>query len=186
MILNLNFNRNKIKIDLERHSDFSAFYQVFVEKSYPNLISKINKGDTVIDAGANIGIFSIMASILTGKSGKIIAIEPDPDNLKILKRNLELNNLDNIIVVDKALYSKSGERINLYQNGVMSNIFQAGNNESNTCITVETITLDDVVSGLSLQPKLLKMDIEGAEKFALLSPIIPLKPLIILKVKFTV
>jgi len=32
MILNLNFNRNKIKIDLERHSDFSAFYQVFVEK----------------------------------------------------------------------------------------------------------------------------------------------------------
>jgi len=169
MILNLNFNRNKIKIDLERHSDFSAFYQVFVEKSYPNLISKINKGDTVIDAGANIGIFSIMASILTGKSGKIIAIEPDPDNLKILKRNLELNNLDNIIVVDKALYSKSGERMNLYQNGVMSNIFRAGNNESNTCITVETITLDDVVSGLSLQPKLLKMDIEGAEKFALLS-----------------
>jgi len=40
MILNLNFNRNKIKIDLERHSDFSVFYQVFMEKSYPNLILK--------------------------------------------------------------------------------------------------------------------------------------------------
>jgi len=110
-----------------------------------------------------------MASILTGKSGKTIAIEPDPDNLKILKRSLELNNLDNTIVVDKALYSKSGERMNLYQNGVMSNLFRAGNNESNTFITVETITFAEVVSGLSLQPKLLKMEIEGTDEFALLS-----------------
>jgi len=117
MILDLNFNRNKIKIYLERHTDFSAFYQVFVEKTYPNLISKINKGDIVIDAGANIGMFSIMASILVGKTGKVIAIEPEPENLKILKRNVELNNINNMIIINKALFSKSGERINFIQNG---------------------------------------------------------------------
>ena len=87
MITNLNFNGNKIKIHLERPTDISSFYQVFVEKSYAFLMSKINKSDIVIDAGANIGMFSIMASILVGKTGKVIAIEPDPENLKILKRN---------------------------------------------------------------------------------------------------
>lgn len=169
MILDLNFNRNKIKIYLERHTDFSAFYQVFVEKTYPNLISKINKGDIVIDAGANIGMFSIMASILVGKTGKVIAIEPEPENLKILKRNVELNNINNMIIINKALFSKSGERINFFQNGVMSKISLSDNNEPGNYIEVETITLDDIISCLNMQPKVLKMDIEGAEKFALLS-----------------
>ena len=169
MITNLNFNGNKIKIYLERPTDISSFYQVFVEKSYPFLMSKINKGDIVIDAGANIGMFSIMASILVGKTGKVIAIEPDPENLKILKRNLELNNISNIIIVDKALYSKSGERLNFYQDGVMSRILLSDNSEPGNHIEVETITLDDIISNINLHPKVLKMDIEGAEKFALLS-----------------
>lgn len=168
MIININFNGKKIKIYLERHSDFSAFYQVFVEKSYPNLMSKINKGDIVIDAGANIGMFSIMASVLIGKTGKIIAIEPDPENIRILKRNLELNNIKNIIIIDKALYSKSGERIGFYLDGVMSRISKVNDNVPNNCIEVETITLDEIIFNLNLQPKILKMDIEGAEKFALL------------------
>jgi len=169
MITNLNFNGNKIKIYLERRSDFAAFYQIFVERSYPNLLSKITRDDIVIDAGANIGMFSIMASILVEKTGKVIAIEPDPENLKILKRNIELNNISNIIIVNKALFSKSGERINFYQNGVMSRISLSDNNESSNHIEVETITLDDIISNINLHPKVLKMDIEGAEKFALLS-----------------
>jgi len=168
MILNLNFDRNKLKIDLERYSDFSTFYEVFVEKLYTNLISKINKGDIVIDAGANIGLFSIIASILVGKTGKVIAIEPEPENMKILKRNIELNNLDNIIVVDKALFSKSGERIKFYRDGATSRISLSDNNEPGNYIEVETITFDDIISNINLHPKVLKMDIEGAEKFALL------------------
>ena len=122
MIINVKFKGRELKFFLNRHSDFSSFYQVFVEKSYPNLMSKITRGDKVIDAGANIGIFTVISSVLVGDSGLVLAVEPDPENRSILKKNLELNNLKNVDVINKALYNVSGRIIKLYQNGVMSNI----------------------------------------------------------------
>ena len=71
---------------MERHSDFAAFYQVFVERTYQNLPNKIKQGDVVIDAGANIGIFTVMSSILVGNTGRVLSIEPDPENISILKK----------------------------------------------------------------------------------------------------
>ena len=88
MIIKIKFKGFLFRLYLERHSDFSAFYQVFLEKTYPNLITKIRTGDTVIDAGANIGMFTVIASLLAGDGGHVIAIEPDPQNLKILKKIL--------------------------------------------------------------------------------------------------
>lgn len=64
MIVKVKFKGQQLKFYLQRHSDFAAFYQVFAEKSYPNLMDKITKGNTVIDAGANIGIFTVISSIL--------------------------------------------------------------------------------------------------------------------------
>jgi hypothetical protein len=46
-----------------------------------------NEGDTVVDIGAHIGLYSLIAAKRVGPSGKVIAIEPDPENFKILKKN---------------------------------------------------------------------------------------------------
>jgi FkbM family methyltransferase len=167
--MNLNFNGTKIKTYLKNPTDFTAFYQVYVINDYKSLISKISKGDVVIDAGANIGLFTIIASILVGKSGRVISIEPDPENLKILKKNIQLNNLDNITIVDKALYKESGKKLRFYSNGIFSKIVESEKYEIRNYIEVETITLDDIISDFNLRPNSLKMDIEGGEKFALLS-----------------
>ena len=48
----------------------------------------IQKGDTVIDAGANIGEFTVIASTLVGPEGQVISIEPGPENVKTLKKML--------------------------------------------------------------------------------------------------
>jgi predicted RNA methylase len=82
MIITLNFEGVGIKFNLKRHCDFSAFYQVFVENSYNNLLECIGKGDIVVDAGANNGVFTVMASVLVGNKGKVISIEPDPRNFQ--------------------------------------------------------------------------------------------------------
>ena len=168
MIINVKFNGRYLKFFLKRHSDFSAFYQVFVEKSYPNLMTKITRGDKVIDAGANIGIFTVMSSVLVGDSGSVLAIEPDPDNLTILKKNLELNNLKNVSIINKVLYSESGKNIKLYQNGTMSKIITNDFRNSSSYMDVDTITFDDLIFLMGFKPNILKMDIEGGEKFALL------------------
>ena len=169
MIIRVRFKEQQLKFYLHRHSDFSAFYQVFVEISYPNLMNKITKGDTVIDAGANIGIFTVISSILVGNNGRVIAIEPDPENLIGLKKNIELNKLKNVVIINKALYKESDKKIKFYQNGVISRIITDDINTDSAYIDVETITFDDLISQLKIKPNVLKMDIEGGEKFALLS-----------------
>src|SRR5450759_1030449 len=51
----------------------------------------IQPGDTVLDIGANVGVFSVLASHLVGHDGCVVAFEPAPDNLERLARNLALN-----------------------------------------------------------------------------------------------
>ena len=169
MFIKVKFKDQRLKFYLRRRSDFSSFYQVFVEISYPNLLRKIKVGDTVIDAGANIGIFTVISSILVGSNGRVVAIEPDPENLSILKKNIELNNIKNVIIVNKALYRESGNQVKFYQNGVMSKIISYESETDSAYVDVETMTFDDLISQLKIKPNVLKMDIEGGEKFALLS-----------------
>lgn len=169
MIIKVKFNDRLLKFYLQRHCYFSAFYQVFIEKSYPNLMTKITKGDTVIDAGANIGIFTVISAVQVGDIGTVLAIEPEPENINILKKNIELNNLKNVEIVTKALYKESGKKLKFYPNGVRLKITADDINVNSAEIEVDTITFDDLISQTGITPNILKMDIEGAEKFALLS-----------------
>ena len=128
----------------------------------------IQKGDTVIDAGANNGVFTIIASTLVGPEGKVISIEPDPENVNALKKNVELNELKNVEIIERGLYKESGRKIKFVQNGAMSRTV-TDKNANPDYIEVETVTLDDIVNQRAIRRSILKMDIEGAEKFALLS-----------------
>lgn len=157
------------KAILSRRSDFAAFYQVIIENIYSHLLSSIREGDVVIDAGANIGLFSILASFKVKEKGRVIAIEPEPNNLKILKQNVELNGLSNVIIIPKALYDKPGKRVNMRGEGVEAFVSEDGGG------TVETTTLDVIAEENRLRPRILKMDIEGAEGKALLGSINTLK-----------
>jgi predicted methyltransferase len=56
----------------------------------------INKGDTVLDLGANIGYYVLVEAQLVGKSGKIFAVEPVHSNFTLLNENVKLNNLTNV------------------------------------------------------------------------------------------
>ena len=132
-----------------------------MENSYPNILKNISNEDTVIDAGANIGIFTLLASQV---AKNVIAIEPDEENLKILEINLNTNKITNVMLIKKALYYRSNEILSFKSDGVMSALSSSGEKK------VETITLDDVIvaSGLKPESLILKMDIEGSEKYAFL------------------
>jgi len=67
------------------------------------LLESISEGDVVIDAGANIGCFTLLAARKVGARGLVIAIEPGPNNYKRLKSNIEINGFKNDILVREAL-----------------------------------------------------------------------------------
>jgi len=113
----------------------------------------------------NIGLFSILAAFKVKEKGRVIAVEPESNNLKILRENIELNGLKNVIVIPKALYDKPGKKVTMKGEGVGAYVSEEG--EGN----VETITLDEIMEETGLKPRILKMDIEGAEGKALLGGI---------------
>ena len=63
----------------------------------------IKKGDTVIDIGAGIGEFSVLASKLVGERGKVISIEPSPEDFDTLMVNLKTNKCHNVTPLNLAI-----------------------------------------------------------------------------------
>lgn len=126
---------------------------------------QIKEGDIVIDVGANIGYYTLIFAQLVGKSGKVFAFEPEPKNFEILKKNIEINNYDNVIVEQKIVSEKCG-KMKLYVSNsdiVGHRIQQMGNLEN--FVEVESVTLDDYMKKLNLDEKVnfIKIDVEGAE-----------------------
>jgi FkbM family methyltransferase len=125
----------------------------------------VQRGFTVYDIGANVGFYSLLASVLTGPDGKVFCFEPVPQNLEYLRRHVELNNLSNCTVWDAAVGSYEGtSSFDLGTNRAQGHL----TTESNGTLIVRTVTLDGLVaSGKLPPPDLIKCDIEGAEYDAL-------------------
>src|SRR5262249_40094604 len=68
----------------------------------------LRSGDTVVDAGAHVGIFSLYAARRVGPEGLVIAFEPDPVLFEQLVQQIALNDIKNIRPVKKGLWSEDG------------------------------------------------------------------------------
>jgi FkbM family methyltransferase len=147
----------KIRLLVKKEEAF-IFYATFIANEYKNL--KIKKNDVVIDFGANIGDFTVKAGKLLDNTGKIIAIEPNHENVEILRKNLYLNDVKNVEIFECAVTDKDGYS---YLNGddVAATVSDSGNGNR-----VKTISIETLLDRLN-HPKniVIKMDIEGGEKY---------------------
>lgn len=124
-------------------------------------------GTLALDCGANWGLYTLLLSRLVGSTGKVIAIEASPCILKILKRNISLNNIHNVEIVGKALSNQKG--FIQFNAGVGATTGRIANDrEQGDMVEVPTTTIDEVLKNQKGNVKLVKMDIEGAESLALL------------------
>jgi hypothetical protein len=74
------------------------------------------RGDIVVDIGAHIGRYTLIAAKRVSLNGKVIAIEANPDNFEMLNRNVKLNQLTNVMSLNYAVYSQE-TKIKLYLAG---------------------------------------------------------------------
>jgi FkbM family methyltransferase len=128
------------------------------------------EGDIVVDIGAHIGHYTIIASKRVGMYGKVVAIEANPDNFEMLNRNIKLNQLTNIISLNYAVYSKE-TKIKLYLAGEESGytiydtimIERAARGQENF-VEVNANTLDYLLQLYGInEVNWIKIDVEGAE-----------------------
>jgi len=159
----------KIYIDPRRNPALALYDIGGYENTETELFEKcIKKGDVVIDLGANIGYYTLIAAKLVGENGNVYAFEPDPTNFSFLKRSVEINNYKNVICEQKAVSNKK-EMVKLFLTS--PNRFQTGTytiiGEGNNYVEVETVKLDDYFEDKNFKVDLIKMDIEGAEGLAI-------------------
>jgi FkbM family methyltransferase len=144
------------------HGCWFGSYELPKQKAFSQALKP---GDVVYDLGANVGFYSLLASVLVGPQGKVCSFEPAPRNLLILRKHLALNGITNCKIYEAAVsdsrgfakFDPSGDWSQGHLTAVTTNSF-----------TVPTISLDDLVSSGELPPpQVIKCDIEGAEYAAL-------------------
>lgn len=125
----------------------------------------VRPGMRIVDVGAHVGYYSILASRAAGAEGSVLAIEPDPESLALLQQNLDWNGCKNVRVVQAGVADRAGPAT-LYVDplGPGYNSLYPLSHTTARPISVRLETLDALVEG---QADLVKMDIEGAEPRAL-------------------
>ncbi len=132
------------------------------------IVALTGEGDTAYDLGAYIGFFTLLLSSRVGKSGQVIACEPNPSSYRRLLKNLRLNRIGNTRCLNLAAAEESGRRLfRLEEDDTpLEGHLTPRNTEPDPerLIEVETAALDDLVFQRGLPaPDLVKIDVEGSE-----------------------
>lgn len=137
------------------------------KKVKDSFLENISLGDTVIDLGANIGEFSLIAAKKVGPSGRIIAVEPLAETLISLKKNMDLNGFQNYSILECAVGNKLG-KMSLYKKsesatmGLLDPVKGVENMVETNQIDVKTI--DSIITKEKIKKVgMLKIDVEGFE-----------------------
>jgi FkbM family methyltransferase len=133
--------------------------EIFFNKLYAPLV--IDKKDlTIVDLGANIGLFTLWAYPY---AKKIYAVEPSAMHCETLRKMVTFNKMDKVEIIQKALAEKNGE-MKLYHNSNTTAFMLQKGTEGQTgeFETVQTVTIDTLLKDIP-HVDILKVDIEGAE-----------------------
>lgn len=159
----IEYKFGNIRLLVRRYEQF-VFYATFIAKE--NYKLHLKSGDTVIDFGANIGDYTIYSHSRTNGNGRIIAVEPSHENIKILKANLEINNIRDVEIYECAISDSEGF---IYLNGDGSVGSAISSQMSEKSERVKACSIDKFLEEAGITGRkdiVVKMDIEGGEEFA--------------------
>lgn len=140
----------------------TGLYETDVTEQFLSLLSA---GMTVVDVGANIGYYTLLASRLVGAEGRVYSFEPDPEAYTYLERNVSLNQCTNVAAVRKAAGNHVGS-LGFIRPGPERGFVSTLGPQA---ISIDAVTLDAFFGGLAWPAvHLIKIDIEGSEEQALL------------------
>ncbi len=146
-------------IEYQTYGHFQGILENYVLDVY--MTQEYRKGDVVIDLGAGIGDFSILAANAVGENGKVLAIEPSTRNFNLLKKNLIRNNIKNVIAYNYAV-SDSSKMITIQY--------------EDEKYEVQGFPIEHILRDANIEhPDVFKMDIEGAELNVVLTSLGTLK-----------
>jgi FkbM family methyltransferase len=157
---------SRLRLDLSNYVDRTIYMGCYEPLNTLRFKRILSAGMTVVDVGANIGYFSLLAANCVGPSGKVIAIEPHPANFKILSDTVAANRLSQIHPFQMGLSDVNAvAEISMADQVAFPNRTASmvpGKNIHS--VTVPVKRLDDCVADWGIkQIDLLKIDVDGFE-----------------------
>lgn len=164
------------ELDLRSHVTKNLLLDNFEGSLLPLFQAALPQDDEtgdVIDIGANMGLYSVLAARLLCGRNRVLAVEPAPSVLALLQENLRRNGVPEVEVFAGALSDHPGQATLHVQPGNEEYASLGGQDHPHApsggkaTVTVATETLDALCAHLSLRPSFLKIDTEGAEGLVL-------------------
>ena len=149
------------------------YVRSYARRELSILREHLSPGEVFLDVGAHVGLFAIELARQVGKSGTVLAFEPSPDTAAQLRRNVAINQLQDVVNVFETALGKEDEIRPLYGSPLrpsdagMRSLFTSGQHVAD----VPVRSLDSLVESGALGPvkaiDAVKIDVEGAELLAL-------------------
>ncbi len=163
-IKKLNFNNHNWQLNIEDEADESVVAEIFKWREYKIAEEVILKSqDLIVDVGAHRGFFTIYCRSFNSQV-PIIAVEPEIQNIKALKKHLLINNITDVEIIEAGLAATSDERWLKRSSDSHNHVLALPEEELKSIenVMVKTLTLESASKDYS-EISLLKMDIEGGE-----------------------
>lgn len=153
-----------MKIDVSESEPMLGRKLGTYESSVTELLKdNLEQGDFYLDVGSNKGYHVLEASEIVGQSGKVIAVEPNPENVEDLRQNLSMNEAENVEIMEVALADENRE--SEFRTSSMSGTGEIVDDEQEGDFTVNLRSFDDLLEKEKLEkPTVVKIDVEGAER----------------------
>lgn len=159
-------NDTKLQLNIDDWIQQQIYFLNDYEKNEIDfLYNFLKNGDTFIDIGGNIGLFSLNASKLVGNSGKVYAFEAFSENFRQFNNNVKINDFKNIVLEHLAI-SNQQKTIEILYNEAHQNVGMASSYLQNFTSKeeIKAISLDEYVREKKISKiDLIKIDIEGGE-----------------------
>jgi FkbM family methyltransferase len=130
-------------------------------------------GDVFVDVGANVGYYSLLASRLVGDVGKVFAFEASPSIYAMLAGNMDRNRRTNVVTVNRAVSDKVGtceiflgQDTNIGHSTIVARVAETEGHRSEAVVECGPLPVLMPIDDL-LRARLVKIDIEGAERHAI-------------------
>jgi FkbM family methyltransferase len=126
------------------------------------LMDAVRPGDTCLDIGASIGLYTLgFANRLRGK-GRVFSFEPDSSSYQVLQRHISMNGFSDLVCAMNIAASDTNGVIQFVA-GKGPTSHAAGPDEKTSCVSVAGFTLDTIFKGAGIVPDVIKIDVEGFE-----------------------
>ncbi|MFZ0452107.1 MAG: FkbM family methyltransferase [Ignavibacteriaceae bacterium] len=162
-------DKNKIKFWTPTYYLDDYVKNLAGEEQFLNeILLRLNEHNVFWDVGANIGFYSIVAAKIKDTNGKIFAFEPEPKTFSLLRKNIELNKMNNITSLSIALGDTDGDKL-LYPSdtpnfGAHSFVQRTDYRVKKKGIKININTADKLIDEMKIDvPDIMKIDVEGAE-----------------------